>query len=601
MSYELAIDPNLVERTLGGNERVLLRFDTASKTLAFYAKQIRFGRITLDGSTPTRIELFDSIRGLYRLHFASAFSRGMHQLRITYVARLQNGSFLQEGMFLVHGPGHQSFFATQMEPVSARTVFPGWDEPLFKARFHISVVVPRDFTAISNMPVESERPSAPYRKIVTFKPTPPMSTYLVALCAGKYAHASIMAGKTRITLYAPPSDVWRALPALRNAREALLYDEHYFSLPYMMPKLDLVVVPGFQNAMENWGVITSGEQLMELDPKRPLQGQEFNIFSTVAHEIAHQWTGDLVTHDAWNDLWLTEGFAEWMQQRASRDLHPKWYQDSQGYFGRMFFLMRDRGREAIRPTGKDRWSISFSPTQYQKAANMIALIEHVVGPRRFRSQLTNYLIAHAYRNASTHDFFNAMNRASPRSLNFIEYPWLYQKGYARIEAIAQPCLNGRRRIILNQPSTQWWPVMLPNDTLVDRKMFTYTTGCAAEPLTDATSYFRVRYAPETLHAFAKSFGRLPSRSRDAIAGDAIAEFEQSPATPQIWQILPKLTLDDDPYLVRQVFWKGADLQSNAAGTSEADKVNEFLRIALGSLGRKILHSSRNDRQMQQSR
>ncbi len=202
-SYDIWLAPNLAERVLQGKERIRLRFTEPSSTVSLYSLETRFIAIAIDGATPVSMQLFDATRGLWRLRFARRFAAGVHTLSIAYTGKIQEHE--QMGMFIAHSREGASV-ATQMEPTAARRVFPGWDEPIYKARFHLTVVIPKNFTAVSNMPVASVRPASAFEKTVTFQITPPMSSYLVAVCAGGYAHthsncSSPRIAKSRTTLY----------------------------------------------------------------------------------------------------------------------------------------------------------------------------------------------------------------------------------------------------------------------------------------------------------------------------------------------------------------------------------------------------------------
>jgi|GEM_PF-5545057 len=596
-SYDIRLTPNIVEHSLQGRETIHLRFTQPSATVALYALGIRFSEVRIDGVRPPSMEIFDSGRGLWRFHFARRFAAGAHSLTIAYAAKMTD-LFEQSGMFVAHSRDGASV-ATQMEATEARRVFPGWDEPVYKSHFHSQVVVPNTFTAISNMPVAGTHRVSQFEKLVDFQTTPPMSTYLVAICAGRYASQSIMVGKTKVTIYASPSKLWADNIALRSAAEVIPYFERYFGITYMLPKLDVVAVPNFNTAMENWGAIVGGENYLLLDPKRATGNQEKRIFETVAHEIAHQWVGDLVTHDAWNDLWLSEGFAAWMQRKAELALHPAWANDPSHAFDRTFTLLRDKGDEAIRETGSKRWTVSFSETQYEKAANMISLVEHVMRPAAFRLALHGYLVAHAYRSASTSDFFQAMNAASARSLGFISQPWLYQRGYAQLK-IDGVCRDNLAHITIRQNEHKWWPVLLADRTLVDRPTFTFERRCDTPfAIADSASYFGVTYDDGAFALVDSHFSELPPALRDVVVEDGWAAPD-GPAARYL-PLLEKLNSRDGMLTIRDAFGMIFHIEGTAQHTSQAEQTQAYVRRHFAPAGDALLNSESNEPQVKDTR
>ncbi|MDP9018772.1 MAG: M1 family metallopeptidase [Candidatus Eremiobacteraeota bacterium] len=596
--YDIRLRPDLAARTLEGRETIRVRFTESSATLALYSLGTRITSLRLDDEAPSSATLFDSNRGLWRFHFHHRHGIGLHSLAIAYTAHLQ--SFLDsKGMFYVRSRHDETSFATEMEPADARRVFPSWDEPLYKARFHLSVVVPKSFTTVSNMPVESTQPISQFSKLVTFETTPPMSTYLVAICGGRYAKQSVMVGKTRVTIYTMPSKLWAARIALKSAAEVLPFYERYLGLAYPLTKLDLVAIPNFDTSMENLGAIVGGEHDLLLDPARPALHQEKRIFEVVSHEIAHQWSGDLVTHAAWNDLWLSEGFAEWLETKSEKALHPRWANDPSGVGQQVFVVSGDRGNEAIRETGSRRWSVSFSSTQYQKAASMIALFEHVMKPPAFQRVLQNYLRAYAYSNATTNDFLTIMNRTSSRSLAYISDPWLYQRGYPHL-TISERCENGINRIAIKQKRDRWWPVLLANQTLVDRPTAMLTQSChmpfAAAGL---DSYFSVDYG-NAFDVLARTFSKIPVVERDIIVQDTWTHAGDFPKV-QILPLLAQLDSRDTPDTIGRAFGLVHQLEQAAQGSSKNREANAYVLAHFSALGNGLLRSASVDQSTKSAR
>ena len=215
--------------------------------------------------------------------------------------------------------------SSQLEPADARRIFPCWDEPAFKATFALTVTVPSAFLAVSNTPVTHEEAVAPDLKRVAFQPTPKMSSYLFVLTAGELERLTAQADGTTVGLVTTKGKSEYGRFALENAVKLLDYYNDYFGVKYPLPKLDLIALPGgFGGAMENWGGITFFESRLLFDPATNADPAKRAIFSVLAHEMAHQWFGDLVTMGWWDNLWLNEGFASWMQEKAAEHFYPQW-------------------------------------------------------------------------------------------------------------------------------------------------------------------------------------------------------------------------------------------------------------------------------------
>ncbi|MEM0144021.1 MAG: M1 family metallopeptidase, partial [Candidatus Parvarchaeum sp.] len=221
--------------------------------------------------------------------------------------------------------------ASQFEAADARAAFPCFDEPEFKATFDVTMEIPKDMRAISNMPIESEKIKND-RKTVKFLRTPKMSSYLLFLGVGKFDSVSTSLGKLKISVLATPGKKQLCYLALGYAKKFVAFYENYFGIKYPLPKLDLIAIPDFAaGAMENWGAITFRETAMLGTEKGSAVSYKQQIAETVAHELAHQWFGDLVTMEWWNDLWLNESFATYMSFKAMEAVFPEWQMDVQ-YF-----------------------------------------------------------------------------------------------------------------------------------------------------------------------------------------------------------------------------------------------------------------------------
>jgi len=259
--------------------------------------------------------------------FAGMIAPGRYRLAIDYAGKINaqaNGLFALD---YTDGATQKRALFTQFEAPDARRMFPSWDEPQFRTPYDLSVVVPHGQFAIGNMPIASRAAQANGADLVTFGTTPAMSSYLLFLGTGDLERITQRAGNTEVGVVSRRGTAEQGRWALTSAARILPYYNDYFGTPFPLPKLDNIAGPGssaFFGAMENWGAIFTFESILLDDPALTSESRRRSIFSVAAHEMAHQWFGDLVTMAWWDDLWLNEGFASWMESKATASLHPEW-------------------------------------------------------------------------------------------------------------------------------------------------------------------------------------------------------------------------------------------------------------------------------------
>ena len=325
-NYDITLRPDIVNRRTTGREVVHLRVRRATSTIVFNTLELTVTGAVLATVRGTPTITTDDKAQQTTLHFAHPVAAGTYDLTLDFSGKIgtqPEGLFVQP--YTTAGGGKEEMLATQFESTDARRMFPSWDEPAYRATYRLTVTVPADFEAVSNMPVQSER-SVGSDKIVSFERTPKMSTYLVVFCAGRFASIADSVDGVKLRVVAPRDRIDNARYALDSEKKLLHYYDTYYGYKYPLPKLDLIDVPGgFPGAMENWGGITFTEAALLFDPKIEPESAKEQIFVTIAHEMSHQWTGDLVTMDWWSGIWLNESFADWMQTKASDHFNPQWH------------------------------------------------------------------------------------------------------------------------------------------------------------------------------------------------------------------------------------------------------------------------------------
>lgn len=327
---------------------------------------------------------------------------------------------------------------TQFEENDARRAFPCFDHPAKKASFDVEIAVEGGLTAISNNPVSEETPLEDGRRLIKFQTTPIMSTYLLFFGVGEFEFIEDPGG-VLIRLAAAPGMAGQGDFALEFARKALAFSEEYYGIPYPLPKLDLIAVSDFAaGAMENWGAITFRENLLLRDPEKTSRAGEERICEVIAHEIAHQWFGNLVTPREWEYLWLNESFATYFGFGVVDHYYPEW--DLWGRFlnnTTNVAFERDGLNQTIPieiPGGGDVViNVSTAPIIYNKGGSILRQIEGYVGSDSFREGLRHYLRKHTYDTATSHDLWDSFEKVSAKPVSSMIRSWVEQPGYPMVE------------------------------------------------------------------------------------------------------------------------------------------------------------------------
>ncbi len=430
--YDLLISPDAKALTFTG--KVAIALDVAAPA----------GDITLNGvgldidkaaieKAAAKVSVDEKL-GRLTLHFAKPVAAGRHVLTIAYHGRIGQATL---GFFAMDydGPdGPRRTLATNFEPSEARKLLPCWDEPGLKATFAVAVDAPKDRMALSNMPVASVASLSPTMQRVHFAVSPKMSTYLLFLGIGDYERQHQSVDGVDVGVVVKKGDEAKGAYALEEAGRILHYYNDYFGVPYPLPKLDLIAAPGEieGGSMENWGAIFYSQQHLLFDPKASTEADRKLVFQVVAHEMAHQWFGDLVTMQWWDDLWLNEGFARWMQSYAADDLHPDWR------VGLRALSIFEDGKQldAIPSTHPvvqkilttEQASQAFDAITYNKGAAIITMINAYVGRDNFRDGVRGYMKAHAFGNTIDSDLWGLMQEKAGKPILDIEQDLTRQEG-----------------------------------------------------------------------------------------------------------------------------------------------------------------------------
>jgi aminopeptidase N len=545
LDYTIAVTPDVEAKSLTGSESVTLSFRAATSTIEFNSLNERLADVLLDGA-PVARTTSDDARQLTTVKLPRKAPAGTHTLSFVYTGRLEtqpHGMFLQP--YLNPAGARALLVSTKMESTDARRMFPCWDEPAFRATFALSVTVPAGWATISNMPIAT-RVVKGTLATTTFERTPKMPTYLIEFTGGDLAEVSGRAGDTALGVWAVRGREQDGAVALANAQQILADYNDYFGYPYPLPKLDSIAVPGgFSGAMENWGAITYNDQLLLYGASSTLADLQ-TVYAVQAHEMAHQWNGDLVTMGWWDDLWLNESFASWRGAKQTDARNPRWKWWEQQDASKEL-AMRGDARASSHPieqhvTDELQAANAFDEITYDKGEAVLRMLEAFLGPDVFRDGIRRYIHARAFSNATAADLWSALGAASGQDVATLARDWTEQPGFPLVKVSTHCAASGARTLTLSEQrflltgtdgASAHWRVPLrirsgdgaPRAVLLTRNGQQAAAGRCDEPLSvnaDAIGFYRVKYDAATLATDTRAFGTVPDADKIALLDDAWA-------------------------------------------------------------------------------
>ena len=554
--YSIRIVPNIDKLTFTGTETVKLSVRAPVRELVLNALEIEVAKAAVDGKPlPGSAIKIDKKNELLTITLPAQISPGDHSLELSFSGKINQQG---QGLFYAHyqeqGTGKKKLvLGTQFEATDARRFFPCWDEPSFRARFQLTAVVPKNWLAVSNMPVESER-KIDGGKEVRFATTPSMASYLNVFVAGELDLIESKAAGTEIRVITTKGKAEWGRYALESTVKVLEYYNDYFGQPYPLPKLDQIALPGgFGGAMENWGGITYYESILLFDPEKSSDSTKQNIFEVIAHEVAHMWFGDLVTMAWWDNLWLNEGFASWMGTKCSAHFNPQWEvwlrknvpRDPARRVGiAKEQAMEGDARSTTHPVQQPiateaEANSAFDDITYKKGQSFIRMLESFLGEDVFRDGIRRYIAAHKYSNSTTADLWNALAEASSKPVGEIAVGWTEQPGFPLIKMErgkdGQVLLKQERFTVnfKNPPALEWKIPLTyfvvgngePKNLLMTAKTETIEkvpVDHAVKLNADGAGNYRVQYDDTSWNLLLESRGKLDVQNRVNLLSDAWA-------------------------------------------------------------------------------
>jgi aminopeptidase N len=605
-NYDIALVPDIAAHTVRGTEAITLNVRSATSTLTFNSLNQRLEHVLFDGRPVPKVESDNKVQ-LTKVTLPKPAAPGLHRLTFSYIGKIESQPFgLYTQSFKRPDGATDVLVSTKFEATDARRMFPCWDEPAFRASFRVSVTVPAAWATIGNMPI-AKRTVNGALATTHFKRTPKMPTYLVELTAGNFAEISASVDKTALSIWAVRGQEQDGAAALANARQILADYNEYFSYPFPLPKLDSIATPGgFTGAMENWGAITYNDQILLITPSSTIRNRQ-NVYSVQAHEMAHQWNGDLVTMGWWDDLWLNESFASWRAAKETDLRHPDW----------LWWEVEDAPKEGAMDADARQASHAiqqhvtnelearraFDPQiTYAKGEAVLRMLEAYVGPDKFRDGIRSYMKAHAFSNATTTDLWLALDAASGRAVSEVAADWTAQAGYPLVIATAKCDASGNRSVTLAQkrfllegedPGHSHWRVPMrvrvgmatvPEPMLLAEDDQRVEAGRCDQALSlnpDAIGFYRVAYDDKTLETDRLAFPSLPSGDRIALLDDqwALVQAGQQKIDRYL-ELAAAMGADLNDRAWSQIIEALGQTENYERGTSGHDVFNAYARSIL---------------------
>ncbi|MDB6109765.1 MAG: aminopeptidase, partial [Pedosphaera sp.] len=612
--YDLQLRPDLGRFTTHGSVVIEIEVLKPVKEIVLNALDLEITRASLLDSKETVLEhKLDAAKQTLTLPLSAELAPGKYRLVLEFNGRVTAQA---QGLFYVKyaaPSGKKLMLSTQMEPTDARRMFPCWDEPVFRATFELSVVVPQEHLTISNMPIERESRLEGGLKKVKFARTPPMASYLVVLVSGELEELKGQAEGVQIRIITTEGKREQGRYALEATKKLLTYYNQYFGIKYPLPKLDQIAVPGgFTGAMENWGGITYNERVLLFDPKTSSLETKQHVFSVIAHEMAHQWFGDLVTTAWWDNLWLNEGFASWMGTKATDHFNPEWQvwllADSQ-----KTSVMSDDARKTTHPIqqkveNESQANDAFDQITYRKGQAFLRMLESYLGEQQFCQGIRQYLSDHRYSNTTTADLWGALEKVSGKPIQAISAGWTEQPGLPVVH-VKTDCVDGKQVVTLTQerftvqdPNAaplQWKiPVALMDTARTQSVRFALLEGksipvpfgeCAGVIKANAgdAGYYRVVYEPGLFERLKVT--QLPVADRLNLLNDCWAMVEANRASALSYLGLVELFQGEKTFAIWSQIFSGLDavneLERGQPGRAAFQQyASTLLRLHLQRLG-----------------
>jgi aminopeptidase N len=541
--YDIAITPNLPAATFTGTERIAVTLKKPSSAIVLNAAEIEFDKVVIksaETTQPARVSL-DAAKEQATLTVDRDVPAGVAEISIEYRGVLNDQL---RGLYLSKA-NNRRYAVTQLEATDARRMFPSFDEPAYKATFSLTATIDQGDHAISNGAVVSDTPGPGAGKhTVKFDVTPKMSTYLVALAVGDFECQSGSADSVPIRICSTPDKKGQTGFALEAAEAILRYYNKYYAVKYPFKKLDVVAVPDFAaGAMENTAAIFYRETLLLADPNAASISARKQIGVVLAHEMAHQWFGDLVTMRWWDDIWLNEGFANWMETKPLKSWKPDWHMELSEVRSNQDAMRLD-SLKTTRPIRAEAWTPAeiselFDAIAYEKGAAVLRMVEAWVGEEPFRAGINAYIERFQYGNARAEDFWGTLTKVTGKPVDKVMAGFVDRPGVPVVDPQVH-CETNRGSVTIAQEAeantktaaraSDFWTIPVCVKTSTQPSACTVVAAAPATVRGDSCptwvmanaggrGYYRVVYSPEMIRSLARAVDALAPTERIALLSD----------------------------------------------------------------------------------
>ena len=541
--YNLTLDlTRAEEKEFSGT--VIISGDSISESISLHSKGLTIQSATIDNQ-PADVSFgkFDELR-----LSQPNLENGNHIVCINFSGTITDAMHGLYPCYFTHDGVKKQLFATQFESHHAREVFPCVDEPAAKAEYDLTLITRSGITVLGNMPVKSEEENGDSLTTM-FEKTPRMSSYLLAFVIGELHKKSARTKSgVEVNVWATPAQNENTLDfALDIAARSIDFYDEYFGVKYPLPKSDHVALPDFSSgAMENWGLITYRESCLLADPELTPESSRRFIATVIAHELSHQWFGNLVTMNWWNDLWLNESFANMMEYVAIDALHPEWRMWEDFATNEVTAALRRDSLDGVQSVQADvnhpdEISTLFDPAiVYAKGGRLLVMVRKLIGEEAFRAGLKSYFEKFAYKNTVGNDLWQELESASGQPIVNLMNAWISQPGLpvVSVSNSHDAAILSQERFFIgeHQPSDALWPIPLFANQPLDVKILNQkeTTASIEKPLQlncGLSAHFITKYDKSTREYLLKNITELPTLDKICILQDATilarAGFENS--------------------------------------------------------------------------
>ena len=541
--YNLTLDlTRAEEKEFSGT--VIISGESTRESISLHSKGLTIQSATIDNQ-PADISFgeFDELR-----LSQPNLENGNHTIHINFSGNITDAMHGLYPCYFTHDGVKKQLFATQFESHHAREVFPCVDEPAAKAEYDLTLITRPGITVLGNMSVKSEEENGD-SLTTTFEKTPRMSSYLLAFVIGEL-HKKTARTKSgvEVSVWATPAQNENTLDfALDIATRSIDFYDEYFGVKYPLPKSDHVALPDFSSgAMENWGLITYRESCLLADPELTPESSRRFIATVIAHELSHQWFGNLVTMNWWNDLWLNESFANMMEYVAIDALQPDWHMWEDFATNEVTAALRRDSLDGVQSVQADvnhpdEISTLFDPAiVYAKGGRLLVMVRKLIGEEAFRTGLKSYFEKFAYKNTVGNDLWQELESASGQPIVNLMNAWISQPGLpvVSVSNSHDAAILSQERFFIgeHQPSDALWPIPLFANQPLDVKVLNQreTTVSIEKPLQlncGLSDHFVTKYDESTREYLLKNITELPTLDKICILQDATilarAGFENS--------------------------------------------------------------------------